>query len=382
MKKIFFLIILILLIPSVIYCQEEYKIDNLVNNLNLEDFNSFMDEVLKEANIEEKRGLKDLATRISKGEKIIKEGSIIKTIKGFFLKEIKSNISLLSKLLVIAIISSIISNLQGTFEDSSISELANYVMYILMGILVLSSFIQVIDNMKISVDRMTNLMELLMPILLTLLIVTSGPNTKIMFHPMVLGLVNIVGIIIKNLIFPLIIFSFILSILSNLSNKIELNKLSDLSRKVIIFIITASFTIFIGFLTIYGLATKIDGLSIRTAKFAVDKFIPIVGSFLSDAVDTVISSATILKNGMGIVGLVLLVIVILSPLIKIVTILFAYNLIGALVEPIVSKNISQFFTDISKTLLMVLITMVSMGIMFFITITMIVDTGNSLLMLR
>lgn len=382
MKRTIFLCILVLLIPSWSNCQENENVDNLINNLKLEDFNTFMDEVLEEADIKERRGLKELSKDLIKGEKIIKDGSIIETLKNLFFKEIINNLSFLSKLLVIAIISSIVSNLQGSFEESSVSELTNYVIYILMGILVLSSFNQVIDSMKISVDRMTNLMELLMPLLLTLLIVTSGLNTKSIFHPMILGLVNIVGIIIKNIILPLIVFSFILSILSNLSNKIELSKLSDLSRKVIVFIITASFTIFIGFLTIYGLASKIDGLSIRTAKFAVDKFIPIVGSFLSDAVDTVISSATILKNGMGIVGLALLVIVIISPLVKIITILFAYNLIGALVEPIVAKNISQFFTDISKTFLMVLITMVSMAIMFFITITMIVDTGNSLLMLR
>ncbi len=299
MKRVFFLCILIFLIPSGAYCQEDEKLDNLINNLKLENFNTFMSEVLEEANIKERRGLKELAKDLIKGEKILKEGSIIETLKSLFFREIRNNLSFLSKLLVIAIILSIVSNLQGSFGESSVSELTNYVIYILMGILVLSSFNQVIDSMKISVDRMTNLMELMMPLLLTLLIITSGPNTKSIFHPMILGLVNIVGIIIKNIILPLIDFSFILSILSNLSNKIELSKLSDLSRKVIVFIITASFTIFIGFLTIYGLASKIDGLSIRTAKFAVDKFIPIVGSFLSDAVDNVIISATILKKWNG-----------------------------------------------------------------------------------
>src|SRR5699024_3694959 len=156
----------------------------------------------------------------------------------------------------------------------------------------------------------------------------------------------------------------------------------EIGRKIITYIISIAFTIFIGILTIYGLSSKIDGISIRTAKFAVDKFVPIVGGFLSDSVDAVIGSMTILKNGIGIVGLIMLVIIILAPLIKLTILLFIYTITGAIIEPIASKNITQFFNDISKTFLLILITMVSLGIMFFITITMVVDTGNNLLMLR
>ena len=97
---------------------------------------------------------------------------------------------------------------------------------------------------------------------------------------MILGAVNIMCLMVKNIIFPLKYLSFIDSILSNLSNRGELGKLSELGRQIITFIISAAFTIFVGILTIYGLSTKIDGITIRTAKFAVDKFLPIVGGFI------------------------------------------------------------------------------------------------------
>ena len=135
-------------------------------------------------------------------------------------------------------------------------------------------------------------------------------------------------------------------------------------------------------MTIYGLSTNIDGLTIRTAKFAVDTFVPIVGSFLSDAVDTVIGSSAILKNGIGIIGLIILITIIALPIIKVMVLLLAYSVIGAVIEPIASKNITKLFSDISKTILLVLVSIVSVGIMFYITITIIVDTGNNLLMLR
>src|SRR5699024_1586646 len=223
--------------------------------------------------------------------------------------------TLLSKILVITIISAILTNLQNSFEESSISEFANYFAYLIIAILVITSFSEIMEMAQLSVNRMINFMQILLPILLTLMILTGGPNTRIVFHPIILGSVNIMGIIIKNIIFPLIYFSFVLNILSNLSNRTELSKLSELGRKIIIFIISAVFTIFIGILTIYGLSTKMDGLTILIEKFAIYSFLPIVGGFLSDSIDAVIGSSAILKNGIGIVGLIILVMIILIPLI-------------------------------------------------------------------
>lgn len=386
MKKIGLIILILIIFNSYTYAEGESlnlpTLDNLTTKLEFQEADELINLILKENNMDEKKGLKELALDITKGENVFKKDTVYNSAKNLFFREIKNNISILWKIFIITMFSSVLTNLQHSFQDSSISEIANYVIYILIAALVISSFIQTMDIVKQSVERMTNIMELLLPIIMSLLIISSGPSSRILFHPMLLGTVNIVGILAKNIILPLINFSFVLAVLSNLSSGIQLNKLSELSRKIIIYIISIGFTIFIGLLTIYGFSNKIDGLSIRTAKFAVDKFIPIVGGFLSDAVDTVISSTAILKNGIGIIGLFILVLIIISPLIKITSIVLMYSLIGAIVQPIVSKNITDFFADVSKTLLLVLVTTLSIGTMFFITITILVDTGNSLLMLR
>ncbi len=386
MKKLGLIILILIISKSYIYAEGESfispSLDNISNNFEFQDLDKMINDELEDKNLANKKPLKQLALDIIKGESLLNKESIYTNLKSSFLKEIKLNISMLWKIFIIALLSSILRNLQATFEQSSIGEIANYVIYILISTLIIQSFTQTMLIMGQSIEKMTNIMSLLLPIIMSFLIITSGPNARILFHPMLLGTVNIVGVLVKNIIIPLITFSFILSIVSNLSSGIELNKLSDLSRKIIIYIISIGFTIFIGVLTIYGFSNKIDGLSIRTAKFAVDKFIPIVGGFLSDAVDTVISSSAILKNGIGIIGLSVLILIIMTPLVKITSILLIYGLIAAMIQPIVDKNITNLFTDVSKTLVLVLITTLSIGSMFFITITMLVDTGNSLLMLR
>src|SRR5699024_2594474 len=194
--------------------------------------------------------------------------------------------------------------------------------------------------------------------------------------------VNLIIILINDIIFPLIYFSFIISTISNISNRVEFTKLSELGREIITFIITGAFTLFVGIITIYGLGTKIDGLTIRTAKFAVDRFIPIVGSFLSEAVDVVVGCSAILKNGLGFIGLFILLFICILPIIKIAVLLFVYRIIGVILEPIGSINLVEFFNQVSKSLLLILVSLISAATMFFITITIIVEAGNNLLMLR
>ena len=385
MKRTICIIIFLLLIPSISMGEGDVRdllVEEQLDLFNTHELEKLTEEVLRENNLVKGINFREALTRLIKGEKAFDSKEITKALGTVLLNEVKINFGFLSKILVITLISAILTNLQGTFENSTVSSLANYVTYMVIAILIIGSFNQLMDVVKDNINLMVSFMEILLPILLTFLIIAGGPSTKLLFHPMIIGVVNIIGVLVKSLIFPLIYFSFIVSILSNLSQRIELKKLTELGRQVITFVITAVFTIFVGIISIYGLSTKIDGISIRTAKFAVDQFVPIVGGFLSDAVETVIGSSAILKNGIGIIGLFVLILIIIFPIIKIAALLLVYKLIGAVIEPIVSSNISNFFSDMSKTLLMILISMVAVGIMFFITITIIVDTGNSLLMLR
>lgn len=384
MKRTIYILLFILIIPNIVIGVdiEGFILDEQLNLFDTAKLENFIEDVL-----EDKEALRDFSFRniigkIIRGEKIFEKDKIKDLIVDTFFSEIKINLSFLSKILAITFISAIITNLQGTFENSSVSQIANYVTYMVLAILIIGSFYQLMEVVKVTVGHMVSFMEIIMPILLTFLVIAGGPNTKVLFHPMIIGAVNVIGFLVVNIIIPLIYFSFIVSILANLSDRAELRKISELGRQIITFIITAAFTIFIGIITIYGLSTKMDGISIRTAKFAVDNFVPIVGGFLSDAVETVIGSSAILKNGIGIIGLIILIVITILPVIKISILLLIYKVIGAVIEPIVSSNISNFFTDISKTILLILISVVSVSIMFFITITIVVDTGNSLLMMR
>lgn len=386
MKKIYFVILIVYLTVFGVGAYADngssFIIDEQMDILNISDLENIIENTIRENELLPEFNTKEFLRNLVKGNISFNSKDIVRNIWLVFFKELRLSLILLAKILIITLISSILTNLQSTFENASVAELANYISYVLIAILVISSFDQVMDLARNTVDNMVGFMQVILPILLTLLTAASGPNTKMLFHPMILMTVNFIGILIKTIILPLIYFSFIISIISNISNRMEFSKLSELGRQVITFIISGALTLFIGIITIYGLGTKMDGLTIRTAKFAIDKFIPIVGGFLSDAVEAVVGCSAILKNGLGVIGLLILLFICILPIIKILVLLFAYKLISVVIQPIGSSNLVEFFNQVGKSLLLILVSLISTGTMFFITITIIVETGNNLLMLR
>ncbi|NLJ99485.1 MAG: stage III sporulation protein AE [Tissierellia bacterium] len=392
-KRIIFIAILTVLIFSSCSFSQDMDKENLditdsflreqLDSLNIQELELVLEDIVK--NNEEyypKTSIKDTILSMIKGKSTFKLKDITSGIIGLLAKEIKNNLALISQILIITVACSLLTNLQSTFEKDTVSKLAHYACYMLLSMLIINSFMMALDLGEKTVTQMVNFMQIILPMLLTLLTAIGGPNVKLLFHPMVIGAVNVIGSLIKDIVFPLIFFSFIVGVISNISQKIQFSKLSELMRQIVIVLISISLTVFIGVITMYGMSNNVDGITIRTAKFAVDNLIPIVGKFLSDAVETVVGCSSILKNGIGMVGLGVLLLICIAPAVKIMTLLFVYKIIAAIVQPIGSQSITKCFNEVSKSLLLVLIGVLSIATMFFITITVIVEAGNKTLMFR
>jgi len=389
MKKLFVLSIFIcLLLPSVVWAEEEVLtkekiIQSQIEKLELSELQEIMEVV--NSDLEEympKIEFKKLILQILKGEKVVSFDDIIRGSLGILFREIIANWKLLTQIIVLASISSILQNLQSAFENEVISKLAYNVSYLVIISITIKSFIIAINIGIGTIDVMVNFMQALMPVLLAILIAIGGITTSAFLHPILLASIGFIGTIIKNLIFPLILFSAVLSIVNNLTSKIQVTKLAALLKQSAVVILGFVLTVFIGVISIQGItASTVDGVTIRTAKFAVDKLIPIVGGFLSDAMNTVIGCSLILKNAIGAIGLFSIFILCLVPMIKILALIAVYKLCAAVIEPISEGNLVDCLNGMSNSLVLLFAIVSSLAIMFFITITIIVSTGNITLMM-
>jgi stage III sporulation protein AE len=219
--------------------------------------------------------------------------------------------------------------------------------------------------------------------LLTLLAAVGGITSSAVFQPLLFSSIALITTIIKVFIMPLVLFSAVLSILNNLSESVNISRLASLLKQVAVGALGLFLTAFTGVIAVQGIASSsIDGATIRTAKFAVDNFVPIVGKFLSDAFDAVVSCSMILKNGIGIAGFIILLLICSFPLIKMFSIVLIYKVTSALIEPILDNQIVQCLNDMSNAMLILLTCVISVAVMFFMALTVIMGIGNMTVMVR
>ena len=189
--------------------------------------------------------------------------------------------------------------------------------------------------------------------------------------------------IIQYFVLPLILFSTILSVISHLSDQFKATGLANMLRSVAIWTIGIFMTIFLAVLSIQGVTSAVaDGIGLRTAKFVSSNFIPVVGKMLTDVTDTAVNASVLLKNSVGTVGLVILLLLITFPAIKIFLIALLYKLASVILQPIGDKVVIKCLNEISKNLLYVLASFMIVAFMFFLTITIVITAGNITLMVR
>ena len=88
-------------------------------------------------------------------------------------------------------------------------------------------------------------------------------------------------------------------------------------------------------MTVQGVsAAAVDGVSIRTAQYAMDNFIPIVGGMFADPVDTLVGCSLIVQHAVGALGLILLLGALAAPLLRTVATMFLYRAASPFLQPI------------------------------------------------
>lgn len=284
---------------------------------------------------------------------------------------------------MIIVIHSILKSISDSLENKSISQITYYVQYILIVTLIMSNFADIINLAKTTIQNLVGFSYSLLPILLTLMMTTGSIASASAVQPVLLFLITFIGNIITTFLLPLILIGTALSIVSKVSNKVQIDKLAKYFKTSVVWVLGIVLTIFVGVLSLEGsLTSSVDGITAKTAKAAVSNFIPVVGKILGDAVDTVIGCSNILKNAVGIVGVIVVIGICILPIIKLAILTITYYIAGALCQPIADDKIVSLLSGMGDTFKVLLAMLISVSVMLIIGITLVIKISNSGLMYR
>ena len=386
-KKIFILFILLELFifafTTISFAEENVSQDEIMETQkSLLDISGFLEEAEKYTkNTFEDLELGDLFNSAITGN--IDNTTIIKSILNLLGKEILDSVTVLGSIIVIIVIHSILKSISEGLENKSISQITYYVQYILIVTLIMSNFADVLDMVRTSIQDLVGFMNNLIPILITLMLTTGNIVSANLLQPIILFIITFIGNFITAIIIPFVLVSTALGIVSNISDRIQINKLAKFFNSTVIWILGIVLTLFVGIVSVEGsMSSTVDGVTAKTAKAAVSTFIPVVGKILGDAVDTVIGCSSILKNAVGIVGVIVIVAICVLPIIKLAFLMFLYYLGAAVCEPIADGKIIKLLEQIGDTFKILLAIMCSISVMLIIGTTLVIKISNSGLMYR
>lgn len=305
---------------------------------------------------------------------------VSKALIVYSFRELVSSLKLMAALISIAVICALLNNLQKAFSNESLSNIAYFACYGLIIILMAKSFYMGVNIAGETINKMVDFMTALIPVLLMLVATVGGITEAAVMDPIIIGAINISARIFVDFIIPLILMSFVLQFVNNLSDEYKISNLTKLLNQIALWCQGVIMTVFIGIITIRGITSKtLDAVTAKTAKYAVDNFVPVVGKCLSDAISTVAGYSLLLKNALSTVGLIILLFIVIYPIIKIVVLALVYKLTAALIEPISDSRLVKTINSAGDSLILIMSCLISVSVMFFIMISIIATAGKALI---
>lgn len=374
-KIIITTLLMLMIISTKLYATDTSSIiDSQKETLNISNFigetekytTGFLEDV----------DLNDLLTSAITGK--INNQKLVKNLWSILGKELGNSLTVLGSILIIIIINSIIKSLSDGLENSNISQIAYYVQYILIVTIVLSNFAEILNMIKTTIQNLVEFINMLIPILITLMVTTGSIASATMLQPIILTVITLVGNGITTVIIPLVLISTALGIVSQISDKIQIDKLAKFFKSTSLWLIGIVLTLFVTVSSLEGsLTSSVDGVTAKTTKAAVSGCIPVVGKILGDAVETVIGCSSILKNALGIVGVIIIIGLCAVPIIKLSILMIVYYIGAAICQPIADKKIIKLLEHMGDTFKILLGILCGVSVMLIVGVTLIIKISNS-----
>lgn len=317
------------------------------------------------------------------GEEGMDIANVFTGLMRFMFHEVLYNGSLLVSIIILTVFSMILQTMQSAFEHHTVSKIAYSIAYIVLIVLAINSFNVAIGYARDAISDMIDFMVAMVPLLLTLLASMGNAVSVTIMHPLIIFMIHAVGTLIYTVVFPLLFFSAVLHIVSSLSDKYRVTHLANFLRNASAMLLGVFLTVFLGVISVQGATSAVtDGVTIRTAKYITGNFVPIVGRMFSDAADTVFSASLLVKNAVGLVGVIIIVLLCAFPAVKILTLAIIYNLSAAVMQPLGESPIVGCLQTIGKSMIYVFAALASVGLMFFLAVTILITLSNVSVMMR
>lgn len=321
--------------------------------------------------------IKDKVQRVINGEEAVNYTTVIEVVVQVLMQLVIKYVPMFALIVGIGIIASLLGQIKSKFNEKSTSDIVHFVCFCLIVVVMATSIRNLINSTTSTISSMQNIINNIFPIMLTIMTGIGAVSSVGVFQPMLALMTNLVSTVIFNAVIPIFVFSFVLNIIGHLSNNIKLDKFNSFLSSLFKWLIGITFTIFFAVISIQGIsAGSFDSISLRTAKFTISSYVPVMGGYLSQGMDLILASGVLIKNSIGLVGVLIIISSILSPILEIVVFSLMLKAVSAILQPLNNNRIVSFLHNTSKNITMLSTCIIVVGFMYFLSMGMCMSCAN------
>lgn len=353
-------------------------VEDLISDIDFDEINAvinnFDDAQIKMFSI---GNVKDKITAIINGEQAVNYSTLAQVIMQVFMQLVIEYVPMFALIVGIGVIASLLGQIKSKFAEKSVADIVHFVCFCLIVVVMATSIKRLIASTTDTLASMDGIINSLFPIILTLMTGIGAVSSVGVFEPVLAIMSSIVSNIMLKVIVPIFICSFVLNIIGHLSSNIKLDKFNSFLSSLFKWLIGITFTIFFAVISIQGIsAGSFDSVSLRTAKFTISSYVPVMGGYLSQGMDLILASGVLIKNSIGLVGILIIISSILSPILEIIVFSLMLKAVSAVLQPLNNNRITNFLHSTSKTITMLSTCIIAVSFMYFLSIGMCMASAN------
>ena len=301
-------------------------------------------------------------------------------VLSFVLSAVGSSLSSLAALLASVVGIAVVCSATGAFGGGRTEGIRKAVHFaaaacitVVAGIAAMSMFVMCADTLS----ALSAQINVLAPLLLTLMAGTGGTNTASVFSPTVSVLTSGLFNLISSVLMPMLIAAFVFGAIAGITGEDGLGKMSSFMRRSVKWLFGTGFFLLSAVMSVQGITASVfDGLSVRGAKFAIGKYVPVIGGYMSDGFNLIVSGGIAVRNALGYAALLLLLLTILPAVMQIAVFALCLKLAAALTEPLGGGVIGGVLQNMGKTASLAGGVMFGAGFLHFVFVLILMAAGN------
>lgn len=327
-----------------------------------------LDESISQLLPDEKIQFKEVVLTILKGDWKEVGEIFLQFLQDQMFYEFRTNKQNLIHILLIAIVAAIFSNFSNVVQSKQISEVGFYILYILLITLCLHTFRIAMAGIEQDLKNILDFMSVFCPAYFLVMAIAVGSSSAVWFYNLVLLLIYLSEMLLLRFLIPVIHIYIVVQVMNHMFPEDFLGKMAELLKKFIGWFLKTALGVVVGINLVQGLIGPSVDLVKRNTVTKTLESLPGLGNIFGGATDIVMGTAVLLKNGIGMAGAAILLLVCAVPLMQMVLLVLLYQLTAAVIQPVSDKRITECISSVGEGYELMMKVLLTTLLMFLLTI--------------